>query len=191
MKELIKEVTIMLGIDYPNLLYSLNLNNTIFIYEPRIYYHGLVLDFSAPLDRTDILIDKGYACVYVTTVDEVSTAISSYMDAVYRPIQYTEKAVKNLVQICSREFGVSPISLKMKGRKKETVLARHLAMYIMKNRFYIGGSTLTLKVIGDVFNRDHASVLHASNSIEDQMETNKVFRESVRGVLQQYGLINT
>ncbi|MEL6413198.1 MAG: helix-turn-helix domain-containing protein, partial [Bacteroidota bacterium] len=62
-----------------------------------------------------------------------------------------------------------------KSRKREVVLARQTAMYLSKK--YTNHS---LKSIGDYFGgRDHSTVIHALQTINDLLDTNPPFRRSL------------
>ena len=83
-------------------------------------------------------------------------------------IDYIQKTV-------SEYFNVDTDSLKAKTRKKEIVIARQVAMYFSKD--YTNHS---LKSIGYHFGgRDHSTVIHAVQSVNDMIDTNAKFRLSV------------
>jgi len=82
-------------------------------------------------------------------------------------IDYIQKTV-------SEYFNVSSDDLKAKTRKKEIVIARQLAMYFTKD--YTNHS---LKSIGHHFGgRDHSTVIHALQSVNDMLDTDARFRSS-------------
>ena len=82
-------------------------------------------------------------------------------------IDYIQKTV-------SEYFNVSSEDLKAKTRKKEIVIARQLAMYFSKD--YTNHS---LKSIGHHFGgRDHSTVIHALQSVNDMLDTDARFRSS-------------
>lgn len=82
-------------------------------------------------------------------------------------IEYIQKTV-------SEYFNVSSDDLKAKTRKKEIVIARQLAMYFSKD--YTNHS---LKSIGSHFGgRDHSTVIHALQSVNDMLDTDARFRTS-------------
>ncbi|NQZ77606.1 MAG: chromosomal replication initiator protein DnaA [Ekhidna sp.] len=83
-------------------------------------------------------------------------------------IDYIQKTV-------SEYFHVGQEDLKAKTRKKEIVIARQVAMYFSKD--YTNHS---LKSIGYHFGgRDHSTVIHALQSVNDMMDTDSKFRYSV------------
>lgn len=86
-------------------------------------------------------------------------------------IDYIQKTV-------AEHFRVSVDEIKSKTRKKEIVIARQVAMYFAK--IYTNHS---LKVIGYHFGgRDHSTVIHAMHSVEDMIETDSRFKNSVEDI---------
>lgn len=86
-------------------------------------------------------------------------------------IDYIQKAV-------SEYFDVSLDDLKDKTRKKEIVIARQVAMFLSKE--YTNHS---LKAIGYHFGgRDHSTVIHAVQSVNDMMDTDSNFKHSIEGM---------
>lgn len=83
-------------------------------------------------------------------------------------IDYIQKAVSDY-------FRVTQDELKAKTRKKEIVIARQVAMYFSKD--YTNHS---LKSIGYHFGgRDHSTVIHALQSVNDMLDIDAKFRYSV------------
>jgi chromosomal replication initiator protein len=72
-------------------------------------------------------------------------------------------------------FKVDLDSLKSKIKKREIVIPRQVAMYFCKRY-----TQLTLALIGENFGgRDHSTVIHALESVEDMMKTDVNFKASV------------
>jgi chromosomal replication initiator protein len=75
----------------------------------------------------------------------------------------------------SEYFKVDVEALKGKGKKREIVIPRQVAMYFCKRY-----TQLTLALIGENFGgRDHSTVIHALESVEDMMKTDPHFKASV------------
>jgi len=103
-------------------------------------------------------------------------------------LELAKQTLKNIVQDIETEVGIDYIqktvaeyfkveveSLKDKIRKKEIVIARQVAMYFSKE--YTNHS---LKAIGYHFGgRDHSTVIHAVQSVNDMIDTNANFKSSV------------
>jgi chromosomal replication initiator protein len=80
----------------------------------------------------------------------------------------------------AEEFGVSLQDLKAKRRNKTIVLPRQIAMYLSREL-----TDLSLPEIGGVFGgKDHTTVLHSYNKIQEQLNKNEELKERVNRVIQ-------
>lgn len=87
----------------------------------------------------------------------------------------SEVGVDYIQKTVSEFFKVSIDQLKDKTRKKEIVMARQLAMYFAKEY-----TSLSLKSIGYHFGgRDHSTVIHAVQTVNDLYDTDNAFKKSV------------
>ena len=78
-------------------------------------------------------------------------------------------------------FRVELEAMKGKIKKREIVIPRQVAMYFCK-RF----TQLTLALIGENFGgRDHSTVIHALESVEDMMKTDANFKNSVEDLTKK------
>jgi chromosomal replication initiator protein len=103
-------------------------------------------------------------------------------------LELAKQTLKNIVQDIDSEVGIDFIQktvseyfnvaledLKAKTRKKEIVIARQTAMYFSKE--YTNHS---LKSIGYHFGgRDHSTVIHAVQSVNDMIDTDNKFKSSI------------
>ncbi|MGB4929995.1 MAG: chromosomal replication initiator protein DnaA [Chitinophagales bacterium] len=103
-------------------------------------------------------------------------------------LDLAKKIVKNFVKNMSREVSIDFIQkavcdyfevpvdkLKEKTRQRQVVQARQLSMYLSKNF-----TKHSLKAIGKHFGgRDHSTVIHSCQAIQNLMDTDTKFKESV------------
>jgi chromosomal replication initiator protein len=106
-------------------------------------------------------------------------------------IELAKKMMKNFVKHSSREvsidyiqklvtefYGLSVEQLKSKTRKREIVQARQISMYYAKSM-----TKASLKSIGTYFGgRDHSTVIHACQTVNDLMDTDKKFKNDVEEI---------
>ncbi|MDX1426830.1 MAG: helix-turn-helix domain-containing protein, partial [Salegentibacter mishustinae] len=90
----------------------------------------------------------------------------------------TDRKINNITidiitkNVCNH-LGVAENKIRDKTRKKEIVLARQIAMYLSKEL-----TKSSLKTIGLHFGgRDHSTVIHACNTIEQQKFKDKSLNE--------------
>lgn len=116
------------------------------------------LMFHATLLKKDIDLDLAKE-VMKNIVKEIQADVS---------VDFIQKTVADY-------FRVELEAMKGKIKKREIVIPRQVAMYFCK-RF----TQLTLALIGENFGgRDHSTVIHALESVEDMMKTDANFKNSV------------
>lgn len=79
--------------------------------------------------------------------------------------------VEQIQQITCEYFGISEDLVRDRTRKREVVQARQVAMYFSRQLTKHSLKTIGLKFGG----RDHSTVIHAVESVENQMETDPHF----------------
>jgi len=77
--------------------------------------------------------------------------------------QQIEKA-ETIISKVAAFYGMANSDIRGKCRKKEFVKARWIAMYYIRQQ-----TDFTLNTIGDMFGRDHTTVIHALETIKDIM----------------------
>ncbi len=84
-------------------------------------------------------------------------------------------SIEQIQRTVSSFFNLPEDLLRAKTRKQEIVTARQVAMYLAKEL-----TNASLKTIGLHFGgRDHSTVIHAYQSIEDRINTDGLFRQNV------------
>ena len=106
-------------------------------------------------------------------------------------LDLAKKIIKNFVKGISREvsidfiqktvcehFNVPTEKLKEKTRKRAIVQARQLSMFLAKSL-----TKNSLKLIGKHFGgRDHSTVIHSCQAVQNLIDTDEDFRESVEEI---------
>lgn len=73
-----------------------------------------------------------------------------------------------------KTFGLSIEELKVQGKKREFVVPRQIGMWWLKNN-----TKKSLREIGEVFEKDHATALWAIKTVNNLIETDKEFVEKI------------
>lgn len=90
-----------------------------------------------------------------------------------------EVTMDKVQDVVCEYFNITRETLLSKSRKRNIVQARQIAMYMSRN--LIGGCSLS--TIGmELGGKDHATVLHACNTVSDLMSTDKMFRQYVSDI---------
>ncbi len=86
--------------------------------------------------------------------------------------------VEEIQRLVAEFFDMPPDLLRAKTRKQEIVNARQIAMYLAKEM-----TNCSLKTIGLHFGgRDHSTVIHAYQSVEDQIKLDSKYRDTLQVV---------
>ena len=86
--------------------------------------------------------------------------------------------INYIQEIVSKFFNISIEEMKDKARNKEIVIARQVAMYFSKDF-----TNNSLKSIGFHFGgRDHSTVIHAVQSVNDMIDTDNIFRKNIEEI---------
>ena len=92
--------------------------------------------------------------------------------------------IEEIQRIVCEYFDIGEDLVRAKTRKREVVQARQVAMYFAKQL-----TQHSLKTIGLHFGgRDHSTVIHANQSVENQIETNPKFREMIEEIRHKIDL---
>lgn len=92
-------------------------------------------------------------------------------------LQYVPReaiTIDDILKYVSKTFQVSISDLRKKGRKKEVVIPRQVAMYLAC-KLEIG----TLQSISDLLDKTHSTILHAKKNIEKKLESDELLRRQV------------
>ena len=94
--------------------------------------------------------------------------------------------IKYIQDVVSKYFNISIEDMKDKARKKEIVIARQVAMYFSKDF-----TNNSLKSIGFHFGgRDHSTVIHAVQSVNDMIDTDSIFRKNIKEINRRISVSN-
>ena len=89
-----------------------------------------------------------------------------------------EELIQKVIRTTGRRFGVKVTDIRGPSRRKNTVLARSTAMFILREV-----TPLSLVEIGKLFrNRDHSTVLHSCDKIRKEVVANESIRELISSI---------
>ena len=97
------------------------------------------------------------------------------------PENSQEFTVEVVIQAVCSHFGIKIKDLKGSSRKQEFAKPRQIAMYLIRK--YSG---LEYRSIGEIFYKDHSTVVHAYNKIAPALETNFELKKSVDSICEQF-----
>ncbi len=80
-------------------------------------------------------------------------------------IDSTSNSVDRFIRLLCQEFRVNPEEILGSSRKKETLVARQVGIYVAKNFF-----GLSLRQIAELFKKSHPTVSHTLKKVEEQIK---------------------
>ena len=98
----------------------------------------------------------------------------------------SELTIEKVMQSVCDYFNITKEILLSRTRKRQIVQARQIAMYLCRNRINCSLSTIGNEIGG----KDHATVLHACSTVNDLIETDKLFRQYVSDIEKMLVSVN-
>ena len=75
-------------------------------------------------------------------------------------------------------YNITNEEIRGKKRHRTIVMARHMSMFLIRTRL-----KLKLKAIGDLFGRDHTTVIHGIKSIQDQSDVDLLVNTDIENLI--------
>ncbi|MEL6848504.1 MAG: chromosomal replication initiator protein DnaA, partial [Bacteroidota bacterium] len=112
-------------------------------------------------------------------IELTRSMLKNFVETVSREI-----TIESIQQIVSEHLGVEIDLMKAKTRKRDIVQARQIAMFFAKEL-----TRHSLKSIGLHFGgRDHSTVIHALQTVNDLITTDKLFKQNVQDIRKRITL---
>ena len=119
---------------------------------------------------------KAYKDLLGSTADE-ETVNRAIQDMLKRSNEYIPSPSAIIDYIC-KYYNLDESVLRGQQRNRDAVLARQIAMYLIRSM-----TNLSLDDIGREFgNRDHSTVIHSLDKVEEQMKKSPTFAETVKEI---------
>lgn len=83
-------------------------------------------------------------------------------------VPFIKKAITATVEVA----GISEKSIKSKTRRAEVTAARQILMHIARKH-----RKVSYQLLGEIFNRDHSTVMYSVREAENRLHTDKPFRQ--------------
>ena len=107
------------------------------------------------------------------TMDVAANAIQSLVGGKALSTQLNEQKIINIV---ADYYNLTSSQLTGKTRTGQIALARHIAMYLIRNKLDV-----PLKKIGDMFGgKDHTTVMSAIAKVDKELKTDDNLKEAIK-----------
>ena len=91
--------------------------------------------------------------------------------------------VKEIVKLVEEDFDVTMETMKGSTRLRYVLTPRQTIMWLIRNTM----RNMTVVSIGRLFDRDHATVIHACKAIDNQIQTDVDYRNRLFVILNKLG----
>ncbi len=144
-----------------------------------------VLTFLAENIRSNIrqiegAIKKLWAQSFITgekiTIEMAEEVLKDY----FKPDKRRDLTPENILNCVAKRYGILREDLLGKKRTGELVYARHIAIYLTCEL-----TDLSLKKVGSQFNRDHATIISAKNSVVTRMKNDAAFASDINEIISE------
>lgn len=111
------------------------------------------------------------------TIDSVKTVLK---DVLEKEMEYKPVKVEDIQQVVAKRYNIDIKELLSKKRSDEIAFPRQLTMYLIRNL-----TDLSTVQIGEIFNRDHTTVMYACEKIREKLETDPFFSALVNKIIDE------
>lgn len=112
------------------------------------------------------------------TIDKVKIWVSDYLSA--DEVKDRKITIEDIQKVVAEEYGITVEELKSKQRKERLVFPRHIAIYIAHEL-----TDMSWTDIGEAFNKDHSTTIHACEKIKTMVANDPYFAETVNKIINK------
>ena len=120
-------------------------------------------------------LNRVYVSAQLTNHEVTLDFVTSLLSDLFSSGKKKGVTHKHIIQVISDFYDIKAEDLLIKGRKKEVVRPRQVAMYLMRNELNYSYPGIGEKLGG----RDHTTAMHAFLKISKELEVNKKLAEDI------------
>lgn len=149
-----------------------------------------VLDFIATNFNQDVRSLEGslkrllfykLICGKQQDIIDLNFALEAFNDT-YQPTQKKELTVSNIKKCVAEYYNLSVQQINSKARTANIIVARHIAMYLVRNLI----KDISFIQIGHEFGgRDHSTVMKACDKVQNHLERDMNYRKAVEEIKEK------
>ena len=126
------------------------------------------------------VLKRIYAIYSLTSAEVTKEKIDEVISIIDPGNIPTDALIEKILASVSRAYGVPTDQMKSKKRTDTVANARHVAIYLIKQL-----TELTLKEIGAIFARDHATVISSIEKVEKNIKTVNNYEIEINRLLKE------
>ena len=143
-----------------------------------------VIEYIAGAQSTNIRELEGMlarAVFYAGLIGESIVTLDTAREALKNLVVQDEAEIDagHILDCVCKFYNIKKEELLARKRTKEIALARQVAMYLISDML-----TMPLAAIGNIFGKDHATVIYAKSKITEDMSKNKKFAVDINDIKQ-------
>ena len=123
------------------------------------------------------VLKKLYAIINLTGAEATRESVDKVISIVAPDNIPTDALVNRIIDEVSSYYGISPEDIKSKKRNENIAGARHAAIYLVRKM-----TELSLKDIGNIFGRNHATVLSSIDKVDINIKTKKGYEDEINNI---------
>ena len=126
------------------------------------------------------VLKRIYAIYSLTSAEVTKEKIDEVISIIDPGNIPTDALIEKILASVSRAYGVPVDQMKSKKRTDTVANARHVAIYLIKQL-----TELTLKEIGAIFVRDHATIISSIEKVEKNIKTVNNYEIEINRLLKE------
>ena len=126
------------------------------------------------------VLKKLYAVSSLTGAEVTKDSIDQIISIVDPGNIPTDTLIERILSTVSKRYGVPVDDIKSKKRNDSISKARHVAIYIIRKL-----TDMSLKDIGKIFERNHATVISSIDNVEVNIRTVKNYENEINKLMQE------
>ena len=143
-----------------------------------------VIEYIAGAQSTNIRELEGMlsrAVFYAGLVGESIVTLETAREALKNLVVQDEAEIDagHILDCVCKFYNIKKEELLARKRTKEIALARQVSMYLISDML-----TMPLAAIGNIFGKDHSTVIYAKSKIQEDMNKNKKFAVEINDIKQ-------
>ncbi|MBR3691467.1 MAG: chromosomal replication initiator protein DnaA [Clostridia bacterium] len=142
------------------------------------YMQYIAKNITSNIRQIEGTIKKIAAMKTLMGMEITQTNISNAIKDILRENPGIKPTANHIIEEVASFYGIDPDMLRSSSRKKEALIPRQVAMYIMQHM-----AGMSSPEIGREFGKDHSTVLHAIGRIEDCIRMGKEQKNEVRDII--------
>ena len=123
------------------------------------------------------VLKKLYAIINLTGAEATKESVDKVISIVAPDNIPTDALVNRIIDEVSSYYGISPEDIKSKKRNENIAGARHAAIYLVRKM-----TELSPKDIGNIFGRNHATVLSSIDKVDINIKTKNGYEDEIKTI---------